>query len=51
LQHGDVTENLNIGIFFEAAPWKDPEYYSFLILQRLLGDKPETELELEMIGG
>ncbi len=48
----DLLENppdgVNVGVFFEAANWKDPDYYSFLILQRLIGDKPQHELEAKI---
>lgn len=36
--------NLNVGVFFEAPGWFNPDYYPFLVLQRVLGeytqDKP-----------
>jgi hypothetical protein len=33
---------LNIGLFLEAPEWKDPDYFAFLILQRLMENKPEA---------
>lgn len=41
----ELTEELNIGLFYEAPPWNHPKYYDFLILQRLLGDRPENPME------
>ena len=48
----DLLENppdgINVGVFFDAATWKDQDYYAFLILQRLIGDKPQHELEAKI---
>lgn len=48
----DLLENppdgINVGVFYEAANWKDQDYYAFLILQRLIGDKPQHELEAKI---
>lgn len=52
LVKSDLLENqpdgINVGVFFEAANWKDQDYYAFLILQRLIGDKPQHELEAKI---
>lgn len=48
----DLLENppdgINVGVFFDAANWKDQDYYAFLLLQRLIGDKPQHELEAKI---
>ena len=38
----DITDNINMGVFYEAPSWLDPDYYSFVLLQRILGDKPTS---------
>jgi len=42
LQIDSQSEHLNVGIFYEAPAWSDPDYYSFLLLQRIMSDKPES---------
>eukprot|EP01017_Pseudomicrothorax_dubius_P028600 TRINITY_DN3402_c0_g1_i1.p1 TRINITY_DN3402_c0_g1~~TRINITY_DN3402_c0_g1_i1.p1 ORF type:complete len:519 (+),score=156.42 TRINITY_DN3402_c0_g1_i1:145-1701(+) len=34
----DEMANLNVGVFFNAPSWNDPDYYAFLLLQRVLGE-------------
>lgn len=33
----DEMVNSNVGVFYDAPGWKDPDFYSFLLLQRLFG--------------
>ena len=39
----EKPEGLNIGLFWEAPCWKDDDYFAFLILQRLMDNKPEEK--------
>jgi len=34
----DEMVNLNTGVFFEAPKWTHPDYYAFLLFQRILGE-------------
>jgi processing peptidase subunit beta len=34
----DEMSNVNIGSFFQAPSWTDPDYYAFLLYQRILGE-------------
>jgi processing peptidase subunit beta len=45
LMESELTPDLNISIFYEAPEWNHPHYYDFLILQRLLADRPENIME------
>ncbi|CAD8062848.1 unnamed protein product [Paramecium sonneborni] len=45
LMQSELTEDINVGLFYKGPEWTDPHYYHFLILQRLLGDKPSNFLE------
>jgi predicted Zn-dependent peptidase len=45
LMESELTENLNISVFYEAPPWNHPNYYDFLLFQRLLADRPENFME------
>ena len=38
MMRDDEMANANIGVFFEAPSWSDPDYYSFLLFQRILGE-------------
>lgn len=40
---------LNIGIFYEAASWNSIDYFTFLLLQRIISEKPESLAEQEML--
>ena len=33
----DEMMNSSIGVFFDAPSWKDEDFYSFLLLQRMMG--------------
>ena len=33
----DEMYNSNVGVFYEAPHWKHPDFYSFLLLQRMFG--------------
>jgi len=44
----EPPENLNVGVFYEAPSWLDDDYFAFLIIQRLLSDKPVHELEAQL---
>ena len=48
MMESELTENLNIGLFYEAPPWIDPHYYDFLLFQRLMADRPENQMEAEI---
>jgi len=37
----EAPEGLNIGLFWEAPHWQHEDYFAFLILQRLMENKPE----------
>ncbi|EGR31667.1 mitochondrial processing peptidase beta, putative [Ichthyophthirius multifiliis] len=45
----DDSKNLNYSFMQEAPSWRDPDYYSFLIVQRILGDKPQSLLDIELL--
>lgn len=32
MMESDLTEDINVGIYYEAPKWTDPAYYDFLIL-------------------
>ncbi len=34
----DEMYNVNIGVFFNAPTWKDPEYFAVHMFQNLLGE-------------
>ena len=38
MMRDDEMTNVNIGVFFEAPSWNHPDYYSFLLFQRILGE-------------
>jgi len=38
MMRDDELANLNIGVFFEAPTWSHPDYYAFLMFQRILGE-------------
>ena len=38
LIEGDENYSTKIGIYYEAPTWFDPEMYTFLILQRMIGN-------------
>jgi hypothetical protein len=33
----DEMYNSSVGVFYEAPHWKHPDFYSFLLLQRMFG--------------
>lgn len=33
----DEMINSNVGVFYNAPGWKDSDFYSFLLLQRIFG--------------
>ena len=33
----DEMVNSNVGVFYDAPSWKDPDFYAFLLLQRIYG--------------
>ncbi|KAL4433526.1 hypothetical protein ABPG74_002923 [Tetrahymena malaccensis] len=41
-------DHLNISFLQEAPSWSDPDYFAFLLIQRIIGDKPESPLDLEI---
>lgn len=46
----DVSNKmLNVGIFYEAASWQDIDYFTFLLIQRIISEKPESVAEQEML--
>jgi len=44
-----LTDMVNMTLTYEAASFFDPEFFTYLLLQRILADRPETELELEIL--
>jgi len=34
----DEMHNLNVGVFFQAPSWTDPDFYSMQFFQRILGE-------------
>jgi len=38
MMRDDEMANVNVGVFFEAPSWTHPDYYSFLLFQRILGE-------------
>jgi len=42
----EKPEGLNFGLFWEAPCWKDDDYFAFLLIQRLMDNKPD-EMSLE----
>ena len=34
----DEMINSSVGVFYDAPSWKDPDFYSFLLLQRIYGN-------------
>lgn len=48
MMESELTENLNIGLFYEAPSWTHPHYYDFLIFQRLMADRPESQMEAQI---
>lgn len=42
----ELTEKVNMTITYEAPSFFDHEFFTYLLLQRILADRPETELEL-----
>lgn len=34
----DEMVNSSIGVFYDAPSWKHPDFYSFLLLQRMFGN-------------
>jgi len=34
----DEMVNSSVGVFYDAPSWKDPDFYSFLLLQRIFGN-------------
>jgi hypothetical protein len=34
----DEMANVNLGVFFKAPTWKDPEYFALKLIQYLLGE-------------
>lgn len=45
MMESELTEGLNIGMFYEAPSWTHPHYYDFLLFQRLMADRPENKME------
>lgn len=43
-------ESLNISYLQEGPSQVDPDYFAFLLIQRILGDKPESPLDNELTG-
>ena len=33
----DEKVNSSVGVFYDAPSWKDEDFYSFLLLQRMMG--------------
>jgi processing peptidase subunit beta len=33
----DEMTNSNVGVFYDAPSWKDKDFYSFLLMQRIFG--------------
>lgn len=40
----DLTDKVNVATIFEAPSYFDNRFFSYLLLQRIIGDKPETDL-------
>lgn len=34
----DQAQSQNIGVFYNAPSWKDPDFFAFLLLQRLFSN-------------
>jgi hypothetical protein len=34
----DEMINSSVGVFYDAPSWKDKDFYSFLLLQRMIGN-------------
>lgn len=47
--YSDLTEKVNMTVSYEAPSFFDYEFFTYLLLQRILADRPETELELEIL--
>ncbi|KRW98652.1 Metalloenzyme, LuxS/M16 peptidase-like protein [Pseudocohnilembus persalinus] len=48
MMKGDVTNDINIGMFYEGPSWMSSHYYNFLLIQRILGEKPSSQAEQEL---
>lgn len=40
--HSELTEKINMTISYEAPSFFDHEFFTYLLLQRILADRPET---------
>lgn len=38
------TDQVNVSMLYEAPSYLDSEFFAFLLLQKIMGDKPETDL-------
>lgn len=43
----DIMQNQALGVFYNAPCWKDPDFFAFLLLQRILGNY-SLELKAEL---
>ena len=34
----DHMQNQSLGVFYDAPSWKDPDFFAFLLLQRVFGN-------------
>jgi len=44
-------DHLNIAFLQEAPSWRDPDYFATLLVQRILGDKPMSHLDIQLSNG
>ena len=44
------TSDVNVGILYEAPSYFDSDFFGFLLLQKIMGDKPENDLEQDIMG-
>lgn len=44
-----LTNKVNMAAIYEAPSFYDNEFFTYLLLQRILADRPDTELELEIM--
>ena len=44
LLESKFTKDVNVAILYEAPSYFDSDFFGFLLLQKIMGDKPENEL-------
>ena len=44
LLESKYTDLVNVAILYEAPSYFDSDFFAFLLLQKILGDKPESDL-------